>query len=165
MSLFATHCAANFVVTSEEVQTFSKRYVQGTWSWVYLQTSGTYSMMCEYHRVTKWSAKFVGMTLAAAKACRDALVGTSSSAGSLSRSVPQQYWNGEVTQGAWVRVDGTAVTADVSVSSAGGDAWDVVVSVSDDDVRYMKPSAATSAKDAFTGWGAGTSLSAIRPTS
>ena len=147
MSLLTTHGASNFVITSGWVQTYSIRYIQGQWNWAYLQTSGVYTQMKEFHRYTKMGVKFVGMTYSAAVALKDELV-----SGELNRTVRQWYWDDSVTNGDWKHQDGTAETADISVVPAGGNAYDVVVNINDDDVRFAKVGEIFTAEYAFQGY-------------
>lgn len=133
MSLKTSYSDDNFVLDEGLVVTNSQTIIQGSWTWESISASGSFSRMREVHRYARKSFRYVGMTYAAAKTCKTAMVNA------FNRPFKTSVWNGATNQGEWtVQNGGTIVMADVSIVSAGGDAYDVVVRVNEDDVRMMK---------------------------
>lgn len=133
MSLKTTHGDDNLVIEEALTVTDCFSIVEGTWSYTSANVSGWYNTMKECHRFARKSFRYVGMTYAAAKTCRTAMITL------FTRTVKMSYWADNVMGGQWnVNTSGTRVTADVSIVPSGGDAWDVAVSVNEDDVRMIK---------------------------
>ena len=133
MALKTSYSDANVVVEEALTVTYSQSVVQGSWGYTSANVSGSYSTMRELHRYARKSFRYVGMTLAAAKACRNEMVGK------FTRTFNTSYWNADVMGGAWNEDEGgTIPMADVSLVHDDGDAWSVHVRVNEDDVRYRK---------------------------
>lgn len=135
MSLCTSHSDANVVIEEALTVTYSNSIIQGNWGYTSANVSGYYSTMREIHRYARKSFRYVGMTYAAAKACRDELVTL------FTRDFKTSYWNSETMGGGWSDdTGGTVPMADVSLTHDDGDAWSVHVRVSEDDVRFRRVS-------------------------
>lgn len=135
MSLLRSHSDANVVVEEALTVTYSQSIIQGSWGYTSANVSGWYSTMREIHRYARKSFRYVGMTHAAAKACRDAMVAK------FTRDVKTSYWNSSAMGGGWNdEAGGTIPMADVSLVHDEGDAWSVHVRVNEDDVRFRRVS-------------------------
>jgi len=133
MSLKTSYSDDNFVLDEGLVVTNSQTIIQGNWSWESISASGSFTRMREVHRYARKSFRYVGMTYAAAKSCKTDMVSA------FTRTFKTSFWDGSVNQGQWnTQNGGTMVMADVAIVPAGGDAYDVVVRVNEDDVRTMK---------------------------
>mgnify|MGYP004641513129 CR=1 FL=1 len=133
MSLKTSHSDANVVVEEALTVTYSQSVIQGSWGYTSANVSGYYTTMREIHRYARKSFRYVGMTYAAAKVCRAAMVAK------FARDVKTSYWNADTMGGAWSEdTGGTVPMADVSLVHDEGDAWSVHVRVSEDDVRFRK---------------------------
>jgi len=133
MSLKTSYSDDNFVLEEGLVVTNSQTIIQGNWSWGSISASGSFAQMREVHRYARKSFRYVGMTYDAAKSCKTDMVAA------FTRTFKTSFWDGSVNQGQWnVQAGGTMVMADVSIVPAGGDAYDVLVRVNEDDVRTMK---------------------------
>ncbi len=131
MGLQSSYSDANIVIEEGLTVTYSRSIIQGSWSYTAANVSGTYDTMRELHRYARKSFKYVGMTYAAAKTCRDAMITL------FTRTTKTSYWNGTVAGGGWNDDDGgETLTADVSLVHGDGDAWEVHVRVNEDSVRY-----------------------------
>ena len=133
MSLKTSHSDANVVVEEALTVTYSQSVIQGSWGYTSANVSGYYTTMREVHRYARKSFRYVGMTFAAAKACRAAMVAK------FARAYKTSYWDADTMGGAWSEdTGGTVPMADVSLVHDEGDAWSVHVRVSEDDVRFRK---------------------------
>ena len=124
--------------------TYSRRKISGSWGWVSLNMSGSWSYMNEYHRYATKSFRYVGMTYDAAKACRDAMIDY------FTRKIKIDVWDGSATNGTWVTKDGgELLMADISLTRGDADEWSVHVRVSEDDTRYTLPDQPFTAESQF----------------
>ena len=133
MSLCTSHSDANVVIEEALTVTYSSVIVQGSWGYTSANVSGYYSTMREVHRYARKSFRYVGMTHAAAKSCRDAMVSL------FTRDFKTSYWQSENMGGGWSdETGGTILMADVALTHDEGDAWSVHVRVNEDDVRFRR---------------------------
>lgn len=133
MALKTSYSDANVVVEETLTVTYSQSIIKGSWGYTSANVSGWYNTMRELHRYARKSFRYVGMTLDAAKGCRDAMVKK------FTREFKTSYWNADVMGGKWnVDEGGTVPMADVSLVHDDGDAWSVYVRVNEDDVRFLK---------------------------
>jgi len=133
MSLRTSHSDDNLVIEEALVVNYSNAIISGSWTWESISVSGSYERMRECHRYARKSFRYVGMTYTAAAACKTDMITA------FTRTFKNSFWNGATNQGAWnVMNAGTQLMADVSMVPSGGDAWDVAVRISEDDVRTMK---------------------------
>lgn len=132
MSLLTSHGEANLVIDEALTVTYSKSVISGSWGYTSANVSGTYYTMKELHRYARKTFRYVGMTYAAAKACKAAMIAK------FTRQVWNSYWNGDAMGGGWnVDSGGEMLMADVSCVHVEGDCWEVHVSVNEDDVRFI----------------------------
>jgi len=135
MSLRTSHSDDNLVIDEALSVHYTDTVIQGSWSWVYGNMSGTYAQMRECHRYATKSFRYVGMTYAAAKACATAMKSA------FKRAFRTSVWDGDCLNGQWLTQNGgNILMADISMTFADGDAYDVNVRVNEDDVRYLKTS-------------------------
>lgn len=135
MSLLTSHSDTNVVIEEALTVTYSSSIVQGSWSSTSANVTVWYNTMREVHRYARKSFRYVGMTYAAAKACRDAMVTL------FTREFKTSYWNSDTMGGGWNDEEGgTLPMADVSLTHDEGDAWSVHVRVNEDDVRFRRVS-------------------------
>ena len=131
MSLCTSYSDANVVVEEALTVTYSTVIVQGSWSYTSANVTGYYYTMRECHRYARKSFRYVGLTHAAAKTCRDAMVAL------FTRDFKTSYWQSDAMGGGWSDdTGGTVLMADVSLTHDEGDAWSVRVRVNEDDVRF-----------------------------
>ena len=131
MSLCTSYSDANVVIEEALTVTYSNTIIQGSWSYTSANVTGTYNTMREVHRYARKSFRYVGMTYAAAKTCRTAMVAL------FTRSFKTSYWQSDTMGGGWSDdTGGTIVMADVALTHDEGDAWSVHVRVNEDDVRF-----------------------------
>lgn len=130
MALLTSHSAANRVVDSALVVTYSVSWQGGSWQ----QTSSmgitvaSYDHMFEFRRRARKSYRYVGMTEAAANACKGAMIEK------YTRSFSVSVWDD--FNGIWAdQPGGTVPMADVAMSHNDDGSYDVVVNVNEDDVR------------------------------
>ena len=95
MSLKTSHSDANVVVEEALTVTYSQSVIQGSWGYTSANVSGYYTTMREVHRYARKSFRYVGMTFAAAKACRAAMVAK------FARAYKTSYWDADTMGGAW----------------------------------------------------------------
>lgn len=133
MSLCTSHSDANVVIEEALTVTYSTVIIQGSWGYTSGNVSGYYNTMREVHRYARKSFRYVGMTYAAAKSCRDAMVTL------FTRDFKTSYWLSENMGGGWSdETGGTVLMADVALTHDEGDAWSVHVRVNEDDVRFRR---------------------------
>lgn len=133
MSLLTSHSSANRIVDSGLVVTYSKALVSGNWSYTSANVSGWYNYMMEYHRRARMSLRYVGMTEAAAKDCKDAMMSA------FTRSFKSSIWDGTTMGGSWSDSSaGEVPMADVAMVHNDDGSYDVVVNVNEDDTRMRK---------------------------
>lgn len=133
MSLKTSHSDDNLVIDEALSVHYTDTVIQGSWSWVSGNMSGTYAQMRECHRYATKSFRYVGMTYAAAKACATAMKTA------FKRAFRTSVWDGDCLNGQWLTQNGgNILMANVSMTFSDGDAYDVNVQVSEDDVRYLK---------------------------
>ena len=131
MGLLNSYSPANLVVEEGLVVTYSRRKVSGQWSWVAANLSGTHYYMQEYHRYATKAFKYVGMTYAAAKTCRDAMISY------FTRSTKIDAWDDSCVNGQWVSKDGgSMLMTSIALTHDDGCMWSVRVRVNEDDVHY-----------------------------
>lgn len=144
MGLRTSYGSANADVEEALAVTYSKQLIHGSWSYVSANVSGWYTRMFEWHRYARKSFKFVGMTLDAAKKCRDDMVAL------FTRKTQAHVWNDGVMGGQWDLVDsGDLLMADVSLVHDEAGMWSVHVRVNEDDVRYSFANYSSSYKTMF----------------
>lgn len=144
MGLLTSHSAANLVVEEGLVVTYSRMKISGQWSWVSANLSGTYYYMNEYRRYATKSFRYVGMTYAAAKTCRDAMIKY------FTRSVKVDVWDGSCTQGKWDSKDGgQVIMTSVTLAHDDGCMWSVRVRVNEVDVHYSLEDSVEDCKSVF----------------
>lgn len=145
MALRTSYSDANLVVDEPLDVTYTKREISGSWGYTSLNVSGTYNRMTEIHRYAKKRFRYVGMTFAAATACRDELKDK------FTRTFRACLWNGDAMGGAWYMIDvaGTMPFAEVGLTENDDGSYDVSVSVSEDDVQYSKVGEAFSTRSKF----------------
>ena len=133
MSLRTTYSDENIVVEEPLNVSYSNTLISGSWGYGSLNVSGSYAWMREYHRYATKRFRYVGMTYAAAIACRDAL------RKQFTRTIMMHVWNGSSIDGSWDLINaGETCLADISVEYDEADAYNVSVTFNEDDVRYSK---------------------------
>ena len=131
MSLCTSYSDANVVIEEALTVTYSNTIIQGSWSYTSANVTGTYNTMREVHRYARKAFRYVGMTHAAAKTCRNAMVAL------FTRDFKTSYWQSDTMGGGWSDdTGGTVLMADVALTHDEGDAWSVHVRVNEDDVRF-----------------------------
>lgn len=121
----------NIVVEEALRVTYSKQTVSGSWGYVSGNMSGAYSWMNEFHRYATKSFRYIGMTFAAAKDCRNDMIDK------FTRTIYSSIWDSETLGGGWVDTKmGEILMAEITLVHDEGDAWSVHVRVNEDDVRY-----------------------------
>lgn len=144
MSLKSSYGDENLVIDEALTVYDSTSIVSGNWSWESISANGSFTQMRECHRYARKSFRYVGMTYSAASSCKTAIMTA------FKRSFKNSVWDGAVNQGQWtVENGGSRLMAEVSMQPAGGDAWDVVVNVNEDDVRMQKVSSVYSYDTVF----------------
>lgn len=135
MALLTTWTAANRVITTEKVITYSRSKIYGSWRWgeaiIY-----TFNEAWEYHRYCTKTYSYVGLTKEAAMACATAMVEY------YTRSTKVSYFASTgPTAGSFLPEDGgTVCMADVSPRMTAGGMWQVDISVREDDARLSRDS-------------------------
>ena len=133
MSLPTSHSSVNRVVDSGLVVTYSKTLVSGNWSYTSANVSGSYNYMMEYHRRARMSLRYLGMTEAAAKSCKAAMLSA------FTRSFKSSLWDDSTMGGSWSDSSaGEGPMADVAMVHNDDGSYDVVVNVNEDDTRMRK---------------------------
>ena len=133
MALKTSYSDANIIVEEPLKVTYSTQIISGSWGWTSANMSGSYTRMRENHRYTTKRFRYVGMTHAAALTCRDELIEK------FTRNFNMSIWNGDVTDGEWVSMNGGAmVMADVSPEENEDGSYDVLVNVNEDDTKYSR---------------------------
>ncbi len=135
MSYFSTWSDVNLIIDEALSVNYTNTIISGKWGFTAANVSGSYNHMRECHRYAKKSFRYVGLTYAAAKACAAAM------RTKFMRSITSSYWNSDALGGGWTtETNGNILMADVSCTHADGDEWQVVVSVNEDDVRFLMAS-------------------------
>jgi hypothetical protein len=136
MGLITSYSDANLVIEEGLTVTYSRRLISGSWSWTSANVTGTYSYMQEYHRYATKSFRYVGMTYAAAKTCRDAMIKY------FTRTIKIDVWDDSVMGGGWVTKNGgTILAATVTLTHDDACMYSVHVRVNEDDTHYTSQSA------------------------
>lgn len=144
MGLITSYSDANLVIEEGLTVTYSRMKIGGQWSWVSANLSGTYYYANEYHRYATKSFRYVGMTYAAAKACRDAMIKY------FTRTIKVDVWDDSVMGGQWVtKILGTQLMAEITLTHDDACMYSVHVRVHEDDVRYAKEGDAVSPESMF----------------
>lgn len=140
MALRNTHSDANLVIERGLNIHYGHTTITGSWSYAAGVSIVTLYTMFECHRYATKSFRYVGMTYAAAKACQEAMKTI------FTRDVYVSFFN----TGTWSRQkSGSVLLADISLEPAGGDAWDVSVSVNEDDVCFKRTNETFNPVNAF----------------
>ena len=133
MALKTSYSDENIIVEEPLKVTYSTQIISGSWGWTSANMSGSYTRMRENHRYATKRFRYVGMTHAAALTCRDELIEK------FTRNFNMSIWNGDVTDGEWVSMNGGAmVMADVSPEENEDGSYDVLVNVNEDDTKYSR---------------------------
>ena len=133
MALLTSHSSANLVIDSGLVVTYSKSLVSGSWAYVSANVSGSYAYMMEYHRRARMSFRYVGMTEAAAAACKAAMISA------YTRSFKISIWDDTSMGGSWSdNSAGEMPMSEIAMSHNDDGSYDVVVNVNEDDTRMRK---------------------------
>ena len=133
MALKTSYSDENIIVEEPLKVTYSTQIISGSWGWTSANMSGYYTRMRENHRYATKRFRYVGMTHAAALTCRDELIEK------FTRNFNMSIWNGDVTDGEWVSMNGGAMCmADVSPEENGDGSYDVIVNVNEDDTKYSR---------------------------
>lgn len=133
MSLRTTYSDDNLVIDSGLTVTYSKSLISGNWGYTSANVSGYYNYMWELRRVAKQSFRYVGMTQAAAYACRDAMVAK------YTRDFRISIWDSTSMGGGWHDEGaGSMPMAEVAPSHNDDGSYDVIVNVNEDDKRMRK---------------------------
>ena len=128
MSLLTTASASNRVVETTLDVSYSVRRITGAWTKVDLNVTTTYTSAYEYMRTATKTYRYIGMTQEAAEAKAAALRTL------YTRATKVSEWDSE--DGDFDEKDGGLIKmADVSAQLTDGDAYDVVVSVHEQDSR------------------------------
>lgn len=142
MGLLSTATAANRKTERLLTVTYSRSAVKGKWAWVSGNVTSWRDVAYEVHRYASCAYRYVGMdyasALAAAKTIR----------ASYTRAFKGSEWHGSGTYAGTFRdLDmGKRCQASVEVVRTAGHLYDVVVDVSEDDMRMsLQPSGATAA--------------------
>ena len=132
MGLLTSYGSNNRVVYNDKVVTYSKQRIYGTWTYrPALNIEQTYYWVWEYHRYCSKSYMYVGMDLATAQSCAQAMITK------YTRSTKVSDWQAEgQNAGTFQDVDGgTVCMADISIQQQVGHMYSVIVNVREDDVR------------------------------
>lgn len=144
MSLLTEATTVNLDLQNAKKVVYSKTKVYGSWvstPVVFGTPPVVYSSVWEHARYATGSFRYVGMTLDAANAAAATL------RKAYTRSFKISTWDGSANSGAGGFDDedgGTILMADIEVVSAGGDAYDVVVNVREEDHQTRTTSAVPS---------------------
>jgi hypothetical protein len=145
MGLITSYSDANLVLEEGLTVTYSRMKISGSWGWVSANLSGTYYYANEYHRYATKAFRYVGMTYAAAKTCRDKMVDY------FTRTVRTDVWDDSVTDGQWlVKTLGSQLMTEITLTHDDACMYSVHVRVHEDDVRYTKEGDAVSPESMFT---------------
>ena len=145
MGLITSYSDANLVIEEGLTVTYSRRLISGSWSWTSANVSGTYSYMQEYHRYATKAFRYVGMTYAAAKTCRDAMIKY------FTRDIKIDVWDDSVMGGGWVtKSGGSILAASVSVTHDDACMYSVHVRVNEDDTHYTSQGSSFTPYTQFT---------------
>lgn len=112
MGLLTSYGANNRVVFNDKVVTYSKQRIYGTWTFrPALNIEQTYYWVWEYHRYCSKSYMYVGMDLATAQSCAQAMITK------YTRTTKVSDWQAEgQNAGTFQDVDGgTVCMADISI--------------------------------------------------
>ena len=132
MALISTWTSngSNLVIDSALTISYSRSRVSGNWSYTSANVSGSYDYMMEYHRHARQSFRYVGMTYAAAMACKAAMVAK------YTRATYMSIWDGSTMGGQWVTDSGgNMLMAEISPQHNDDGSYDVIVNVNEDDTR------------------------------
>lgn len=131
MGLLTSYGANNRVVFNDKVVTYSRQRIYGQWTYVMLNVETTRYWVWEYHRYCSKSYMYVGMDLATAQSCAQAMVTK------YTRSTKISVWQDSGSAaGTFIDEDGgTVCMADISIQQQEGHMYSVVVNVREDDVK------------------------------
>ena len=128
MALLTSASAVDRVVDAHLRVVYARRPIYGTWTYVTLNITTTYTKAWEYSRVATKTYRYVGLTETAAKA-KAAELNTL-----YTRATKVSEWDS--VDGEFDHVDGGDVPmADIVVQLDEGEAYSVVVSVNEQDTR------------------------------
>lgn len=133
MALVPQHSASNRVIDTALTVTYARRKISGSWTFVALNVTTTYTEAWEYERHAVKSYRYVGMTLAGARACRTAMVQNYTRAAKASKfetDPSSSYFGTFVHESA-----GSQVMASISVQHEDGAMYSVVITVDETDTR------------------------------
>ena len=129
MALRTSYGDRNLVIDEGLCVRYSTATISGSWTYVGGVSIVTVYEMQECHRYATKRFRYVGMTYAAALKCRNDMIDK------FTRDIYRSVWS----NGAWARAhNGKLLTADVHMTPAGADAYDVEVSVNEDDSRLYR---------------------------
>lgn len=131
MGLLTSYGSNNRVVYNDKVVTYSKQRIYGQWSYVMLNVETTRYWVWEYHRYCTKSYMYVGMDLATAQSCAQAMVTK------YTRNIEISEWQTEGgNAGTFQDVPGGSICmADVCIQQQEGHMYSVIVNVREDDVK------------------------------
>ena len=128
MGLLDTYTSANRVVDTALAVNYARRIVFGTWVYVSLNVTTTYTQAWEYTRTATKTFRYVGMDKTTAESCAADLRAL------FTRSTKTTVWNGNT--GAFDTGDaGDILMADIVCQHEAGGMWTVTVSVNEQDAR------------------------------
>lgn len=142
MGLLTTYSAANRVITSDSVPTYSGRLISGEWTFTSGMVTTTYYYMYEYHRYRTKEYRYVGMNYATALAC------ATDAQNYYLRNARMSIWNdtnGTFDRGSYIR----ETMANIAIEQVAGEMYDVIISVNEDDSALSRTSY-TSISSLFT---------------
>lgn len=144
MGLINSYGNNNKVVINGKTVSYSQGRISGKWTWVHSALwVDTFSWMWEYHRYCQMTYSYVGMDLASANACAQALIQQ------YTRTFYVSVWNEE--RGEFdVQLGGSMPMAEVAVQQRAGCMYDVVVSIREDDTRLVRVPPRTGPQELFT---------------
>lgn len=128
MGLLDTYTSANRVVDTALAVNYARRIVFGTWVYVSLNVTTTYTQAWEYTRTATKTFRYVGMDEATAESCAADLRAL------FTRSTKTTVWNSGT--GAFDTGDaGDILMADIVCQHEAAGMWTVTVSVNEQDSR------------------------------
>lgn len=130
--LLTSYGSSNRVITNDKTVSYSMKRVNGKWEYVKSALlTITYDWMWEFHRYCQKTYSYVGMDLATANACAEAMIAK------YTRAFYISSWNGDTGQFEVV-YGGSVPMAEVAVQQRAGCMYDVVINVREDDARLDK---------------------------
>jgi len=131
MGLLHTYGSANRVVSNDKVVSYSRQRIYGEWSYVQGNITTTLHSVWEYHRYCSKTYSYVGMDLATAQSCAQAMVAK------YTRSTKISDWqSGGAQAGTFKDIDGGSIPmADICIQQEAGHMYSVIINVREDDTR------------------------------